>query len=530
MADVVSEVHPAQGDKKPTPKCYPKWRGKPVFDGNKEAIGWTLVSVALLINYVGVGAFFATTILRLAVRATQCHATNADKDIDLNELCGPAITFIKPSSLLTFYAMIIGSVTALSLPFLGAIVDYTRHRLLLGRITSFMFTVFLFPLIFLNEKNYIIILACHGLSIFFSWFVTTFYFAYLPELTSDELKLADWTKCITMWSYGGMCIYLAGIVGGVYLLGRTGDDIYTTRIGMGVMFGIDALLLQIAWWFCFGKREPLHTMPENSSLCTVGFKQLFTTGAHIYKNYSSLKWYYLHVTFANSGWQSFGIVTLAYLTYFLEFTPLRTAIAFGCSLLCSIPGATFSTFVARKLDPIRAARINMVILIFTIVVFALILNGPGQYTRTNLYFAFIGFNGGWKVTMDRLISSTIIPDDQSTEMMGFFLFADQWLLWLPLLVYTMLNEAGVAPQINVIILSSYLCVSLLFLCMTGSYATARAEVNRDSVYMDKDAAAAAAAAATSSDVDATVGAKDDEKAGDEESSPTVQAEETLAEA
>jgi MFS-type transporter involved in bile tolerance (Atg22 family) len=221
---------------------------------------------------------------------------------------------------------------------------------------------------------------------------------------------------------------------------------------------------------------------------------------------------------------------VAYLTYFLEFTPLRTAIAFGCSLLCSIPGATFSTFVARKLDPIRAARINMVILIFTIVVFALILNGPGQYTRTNLYFAFIGFNGGWKVTMDRLISSTIIPDDQSTEMMGFFLFADQWLLWLPLLVYTMLNEAGVAPQINVIILSSYLCVSLLFLCMTGSYATARAEVNRDSVYMDKDAAAAAAAAATSSDVDATVGAKDDEKAGDEESSPTVQAEETLAEA
>jgi hypothetical protein len=308
MADLRSQVHPLQGEEKPVPKWYPKFRGKPVYGGNKEAIGWTMVSVAMACNYVGVGAFFANPVLQVAEKVFDCHTKYAGANINLNEVCGPAITFIKPSSLLTFYAMVIGSISSCSLPFLGAFVDYTSHRLSLGRLTSALFTLCLFPLMFLSNHNYIGMLCCHACSVFFSWPVTVFYFAYLPELTTDELQLADWTKCITMWTHGSMLVYLLAVVCGVYLLGNSADFLFAVQFGMGLMLAIVALLLQISWWFLFNKREPVHKIPEKSSLCTVAWKQLYKTGHNIKRNYRSLKWFYLYTVFANSAWQAFGII------------------------------------------------------------------------------------------------------------------------------------------------------------------------------------------------------------------------------
>ena len=310
------------------PRCYPKWRGKPVYDGNKEAIAWTLNSIAVLINYVGGGAFFATTLLLVATSASRCHTKNAgNADVDLDELCGPAITFIKPSSLLTFYTMIITSIVAFTLPFIGAVVDHTKHRLLLGRIFSLLFCAFLFPLIFLGKHNYLIILGCHGCSVLFSWFVQTFYYAYLPELTSDEVKLAEWSKWITIWSYGGMVVYLGAVIACVLTLSDGTDPFYASRLATSVMFAINFIFMQFSWWFLFEKREALHKKPDNVSLCSIGFKQIYKTASHIKKNYRALKWYYLHISFANSGWQAFGVTMRKY-QYLCSFVFIT--IKYGC--------------------------------------------------------------------------------------------------------------------------------------------------------------------------------------------------------
>ena len=552
---------PSQGGND-VPKCYPKWRGKPVYDGNKEAMAWTLCSTAVLINYIGIGAFFATTVLQIATSAYNCHERNAGTDVDLDELCGPRITFIKPSSLLTSYVMVITCVVSFLLPFIGAVVDHTKHRLLLGRVTSLIFIALLFPLMFLDRYNYLIMLSCHGCSVFFGWFLQAFYYAYLPELTDDELKMAHWTNCITIWSYGVMFIYLVVIIGVVRLLDKGQEPYFTSRFSTAVIFGINAIFLQVSWWFLFGERKPLHEMPENSSLCTIGFKQIYKTASHIWRNYSALKWYYLHITLANSGWQAFGIVTrkhhslllcvsmkngyrqtyvlaynmfrsfiystllrivlknhtVTYLTSVLEFTPFDVGIAVGCSLLGSIPGAMVGTLVARKLDPLRSSKINLVLSIICVTFFAIVLNSPGQNVRTYIYLGYLGFNGGWKSTMDKLISSSIIPDNQSTEMMGFFLFVDQWLLWLPLLVYTLLNERGVKELYNVLVINVYLCISLVFLFMAGSYTNARGEVNKFSVYLETSGQVAAESNGDEDDVE------------DTRSQPTTQADVMVAEA
>lgn len=523
-----SQVQSPEAGYGPVPKFWPKWRGKPVFDGNKDAMGWTLVSISSLINYVGTGAFLATTILRLAEFVDKCHASRAGMDVDLDELCGPRIKFMKPSSLLTFYAMVVGFIAACIIPIIGAIIDHTRYRLRFARISAGLLTALLFPLMFLNKNNYIIILVCHGCSVFIGWFVTSFHFAYLPELSTNELQLNHWTKSITMWSYFGMMIYLGGVVILRRSLGDSKTEIFTSNLGMGIAFGINLVFLQLSWWFLFGEREALHILPENSSLCSIGFKQLYDTGRHIRRNYRSLKWYLLHINMANAGWQAFGIIALTYMSDFLNMTPLNSAIAIIISFVGAFPGAIFGSFLARRLDPIKAGKINTVLMIVCITVFVLVLTAPGQSKRTYVYFLFIGFNNGMKVNLDRLLSASLIPIGQEAEMMGVWLFADQCLLWLPLLVYTLMNEANIHPRVSIAVLNAYLCLSLFYLCMTGTYADARAEVNRTSVFSSKGLEGLKKA--TEETAAALEGTKDIIAENNENSQPRAKAEESIAEA
>jgi MFS-type transporter involved in bile tolerance (Atg22 family) len=474
-------------NRRPLPKFYPKWMGKPVYDGNAEALAFALNNTAFMIQFVGAGAFLATAILRIATQAYVCYQNlelDGDVDIDVAAECGTVIKSFDPSSLLTAYAMVIGLIAAIMLPFMGAVVDYTRHRLFVGRFTSVLYTIFIFPLMFLTTKNYLIILACHAIAVFVSWFVVAIQHSYLPDLTDCELQLNHFSKWITICTYAGSIIYLAVTIGIVFLLGKSTDYIFTSRLGMIISVSINVIMVTWAWWGLFNHRPPLHQRPEKGSLCGLGFKQLYSTGCHIVKNYRSLKWFYVALCFSDAGWQSFMVVMVTYFISFLGFTPFETSICIVISLLGSMPGTVAASFLSRKLNPLQASKINFFNMTACIIVFVSVLNGPGQQVRAYCIVAFIGFCGGWKYNLDRLLGASIIPKGQDTELMGFYLFSGQCLGWLPLLVFTILNGTGLSPRINTALLIVYLGIFFTALCLIGSYPRARAQVGRDSVYND----------------------------------------------
>lgn len=152
-------------------------------------------------------------------------------------------------------------------------------------------------------------------------------------------------------------------------------------------------------------------------------------------------------------------------------------------LLCgSVPGAFLSNFATRRVDPIRSSMMALVLLITATALFAIFVTGPGQYLRTYIMAFCWGTGVGWKWTCDRLTASSVIPEGQDTELMGVFLFSGQCLSWLPPLVYTAINEAGVTQRIGVASLNVWLLLSLIGYCFMGSYTTARKEVNRATVF------------------------------------------------
>ena len=124
----------------------------------------------------------------------------------------------------------------------------------------------------------------------------------------------------------------------------------------------------------------------------------------------------------------------------------------------------------------------MVLLLITTTIVALVLKGPDQHLETYILSFIWGIGTGWKWTVDRLVASSIIPDGQDTELMGFFLFSGQALSWIPPLVYTAINEAGIPQRFGVLSMDAYFLLSMLCYYLAGSYKHAREEVNKPTTY------------------------------------------------
>lgn len=85
-------------------RFYPRWRGKPVYHGNPEALGWGLDSIGRAVYYIGMAAFLGTALLQLSAEAAGCAPDEVP--------CDKTLYGMKPSSLLTTYTMVVGVVSA----------------------------------------------------------------------------------------------------------------------------------------------------------------------------------------------------------------------------------------------------------------------------------------------------------------------------------------------------------------------------------------------------------------------------------
>jgi MFS-type transporter involved in bile tolerance (Atg22 family) len=128
------------------------------------------------------------------------------------------------------------------------------------------------------------------------------------------------------------------------------------------------------------------------------------------------------------------------------------------------------------MNPIRSDQLCISLVgLFT----ALAVGVMRSFEQRHLYFVFCIFWGlvaGWKYTIERYLVCNIIPKGQDAELMGIYLFAGQSIAWMPPLIFTAMNEAGVSIRLSMLSLVSFWIVALFFLQCMGSYATVIGEV------------------------------------------------------
>jgi MFS-type transporter involved in bile tolerance (Atg22 family) len=279
------------------PFWYPTLCGKPIFDGNPEALGWACDQIGRSCAFIGSGAFLGPALLELARMHLGC-------DPDDDSPCeGRVYGWIRPSSLLTTYTVVVGICSAAFLPFLGALTDYTRHRRLLGRCFAASFTLLLFPQIFLSESTFLFVAILQIGVAFTGWAETMVAFAYLPELTKSEQVLNSYTKKFTIISFSTMVIYLLGTYAVGKWMGISDQSVYMSRLGTATAFGIAAVFLSFTWGSLLQKRPPARVLAANHSLYTAGFVQVYNTLKRICRELPVLKWFYLSIAMIEAGFK-----------------------------------------------------------------------------------------------------------------------------------------------------------------------------------------------------------------------------------
>ena len=459
------------------PFWYPSIRKRPVYHGNEEAFAWCIDGMARAIQFVGAGAFVGVSLIHIATVNAGCAVEIPEGETRIPP-CNERVYGIKPSSVLTTYNMVIGVGSTVLLPLLGAIVDYTPHRLLAGRITSALFVVLMIPQLLISYDTFVLTAILQILISIMGWAQTAITYAYLPELTEDENRMNDYTKSYTMFFFSGMVIYLAVVIGGINLMGRGGDDIATARFGISLALLVNIMFLPIAWGRLFKKRPAMHELPPGRSILTAGFVQLYDTSVKIKQKYRSLMWFFIAVAFSDAGLQGTGTISLTFWTDQLQFTAQESGIGVLLLLLGSVPGAVVANRVTRRYDPCISSKASLIILTVTTIVYVAIINDRSQKMLSYLITLGWGFGVGWKWTSDRVVTSFIIPPEQDAEMGGIFLFAGQVLTWIPSLVYILLNEAGVSPRYGVASLIFWFVASYICYVFMGSYENARVQSGR----------------------------------------------------
>ncbi|KAL3779005.1 hypothetical protein ACHAW5_009996 [Stephanodiscus triporus] len=386
---------------------------------------------------------------------------------------------IKASSLLTVATMIVGIVAGVSLPIIGAFVDHTDHRKAFGSITALITVVAVGLQVMVGQNTWF---ACFLIKIIggFSLIVhQVCALAYLPDLSHDVEAMAHYTAILTVNQYIVQGMFTIIII----VTGTKMTNLQTARLAAGLSCSVGVVLMGYAWTFLFRKRPKLRDVPPGSNLMTTGFKQLFRTSRVVFREYKALKWFMIALLFSPEAGSGVVLaIAVTFLTFFVQMTVQEIAIVSLVMLLCNIPGAFMSRKMCKVVNPLNSFRMAEVCFACTNALIAGLVTGSTQRDKNLLYLfgGLVGFSFGWMFPSQKTLSVALIPKGQEFEIMGLMSFFGQIVGWLPVFVFTAMNEAGLSMRWGVSTISWFLIASFLCTLGCGSYEEAVRSVEHTS--------------------------------------------------
>lgn len=151
-------------------------------------------------------------------------------------------------------------------------------------------------------------------------------------------------------------------------------------------------------------------------------------------------------------------------------------------LFMNIPGALLSKYMCKKINPLNSFRCAELMFATTNALIAGTITGSTDRDKNLVYFyaALTGIAFGWMFPSQRTLAVALIPKGQETEIMGLISFFGQILGWLPLVVFLLMNQAGVDMRWGLSTISFFLVTSFLFTLMVGPFDDAVAKVSHTS--------------------------------------------------
>ncbi|MBV5276928.1 MFS transporter, partial [bacterium] len=231
------------------------------------------------------------------------------------------------------------------------------------------------------------------------------------------------------------------------------------------------------------KRPKLRDVPPGSNLLTTGFKQLAVTSRVVFRDYSALKWFMIALLFSpEAGSGVFLAIAVTFLTFFVEMNVQEIAIVSIIMLFSNIPGALMSKKMCKVINPLNSFRMAELFFAAMNGFIGIFVTGSTQRDKNLVYLfaSLIGISFGWMFPSQKTLTVALIPKGQEFEIMGLISFFGQIIGWVPVFIFTALNEAGVSMRWGVSIISFFLLMSFLCTLGCGSYEDAIKSVEHTS--------------------------------------------------
>lgn len=163
--------------------------------------------------------FLSTALITLAKRSLGCQ--------DEDEVCDGTVYGFKPSSLITIIATISGLLAAFLLPLLGAIVDTTPHRKLVGITFAVLLIAIQAIQIWTVQATWFPMAILQAINGFFYQGLTLAIYAYLPEIKQmvTEETMTNYSSKFYMGMFSMEALYLILVIG--LSLVVSADDVLT---------------------------------------------------------------------------------------------------------------------------------------------------------------------------------------------------------------------------------------------------------------------------------------------------------------
>lgn len=403
--------------------------------------------------------FIGPALLQLATDATEAECDQ--------ENCDTRIYGMKPSSLLSNIAIASGLIGSFIMPLFGAIVDHTSYRRQVGAISAVCLVLVKGLEVMISPTTWLFVAILQVFSgVLFNVHICATY-AYTSELSTIPAEQTKFNTYYNVILYFSTLVFLVEVLVVAFSLGL--GDVGTARVSQIITTATACVFFGLSWSSLFRDRPALSRVPEGQTLLMCGFRKIFQTTAMIRSELPALKWCMLAIMFNESATSALITVATTYMSHFLEMDATEIGVVFLVVLLLGIPGTKLGEKVALRFNPVFSAQICVVVFIFATTVAAFVLTGPDDKQFTVIFGVFWGVCLGWLHPMDSTIFITIIPKGQESELMGIYIFCGQVLSWLPPLLFTALNEAGVEMSIGLASLDVFFFLGLCCLWLMGSY-------------------------------------------------------------
>ena len=240
------------------------------------------------------GMFLTPSLVYLAKEAAGCLGVPAGE-------CDSRVYGLLPSSLVPMTVVIAGLTSAFLMPVIGAIIDFTPFRRILGISASIILFCIQSAQIGTVSSTWFMMLilqAFAGVAYDMQNLAST---AYFPDIgrKAGEDKTTKFQASFSMILFTTEFFYLLIVVGLGLVLKL--DTVTTGQAAQALSALCVALALGVGWTL-LPHVPALHKKPDETPLLKAGFSQLWRTAKGINSHYgTTLRWFFLATCFAEAG-------------------------------------------------------------------------------------------------------------------------------------------------------------------------------------------------------------------------------------